>query len=210
MAISTAIALWIPKALVSPSQLASTVAAGLPVLVLQRIPVVVHRLAKPEATFVTASLDPLGEFHPYTTRPTLMDPLAAALAKMFELPVFSIFAMAGPVQCLRIAAFSETGKPVWAQMDESAEPFIRMSRELALPNRKFFALDVKSLLATRGRGWKSVGEVKAFRPDPADLPPELLQTDDYELFDPLPKASPKKKPTAKRTSKRRRPTNKSR
>ena len=197
MAIRTAIGLWIPRSLVAPSQLASTVGAGLPALVVQRVPVVVHRLLKPEATFVTAHLDALGEFHPYLTQPNLMDPLAAALAKILEVRVFSLFAMAGAVDFLRIGSFYDTGAPLWAEMDDSGEPLVRMSRELALPRRKYFALDVKALFEPRGGGWKKVGEVKPFVPDPGDLPPELLQTGDYELFDPLPKTLAKKKPKKK-------------
>src|SRR5947199_4533655 len=114
MAISTAVALWIPRGRVSPGQLAPTVAAGLPALVQQRQPVFVHSLAKPQATLVLANLDALGEFHPYATRPNLMDPLASALAKLLGIRVFSLFAMAGSVACLRVAAFTEAGAPGWA------------------------------------------------------------------------------------------------
>src|SRR4051812_21959851 len=122
MGIHTSAALWIPRGLVSPGQLAPTVAAGLPALVQQRVPVVVHRLTKPEATFVFTSLDGLGDFHPYATRPNLMDPLASALAKMLGIRVFSLFAMAGSVDCLRVAEFDELGAPLWADMLESEEP----------------------------------------------------------------------------------------
>jgi hypothetical protein len=209
MAIRTAIALWIPSRRISPGQLAPTVAAELPALVQQRVPVVVHRLVKPEVTFVRADLDLLSGFHPYATRPNLLDPVAAKLARLLRVPIFNLFAMAGSAELLRVAAFSDTGAPLWVETQESAEPFERLVGALTLPKRKYFSLVAKDLLEPRGRGWKRVGEVRSFHPDPGDLPPELLQTGDYELFDPLPaapapaKAKAKRKKAAARKLKRR-------